>query len=307
MTVATEAMAAFLRDAEAELGQTPWTLAQVEPRPHPIGTVREIAEVALRVLAPRGEAFMSELRRWRGPDPYPAKQTRVGAHPWKNRLDAEDVERIMDGEIRAMISPRNRIDLVMRDHHVLDALLYVWDAHGRLPRGPMLHLDRHSDFEPIVPWHGQANGWWGLLAFLLRPDPPHRPILDPARVIYGNALEDDRSKYHPPMIGELNGAHAEVPPSHAGADISLEAALARAEVERPDVVSVDLDLLMPEAQLARGGWILTDPRYLAILSEAAVAVFALSPQFARGGDRVPPIARATSREICEILNRVRRA
>src|SRR5262249_44096118 len=135
------------------------------------------------------------------------------------------------------------------------------------------HVDRHSDFEPIVAWHGQANGWWSLFPFLRRPSgkqdsSPYPEILHPADVIYGTALEEDPAKYDPPMPGPLNGAHAQVPLSHQSTDISVEGALRRAAAGKPDFVSIDLDLFMPKVQFDLAGSMLTDPRYRKMIDRA---------------------------------------
>jgi hypothetical protein len=292
-------MRQLLREGEEALEEEPWVLSAVPSRPHPEGSVRTIEDIAHRCLGERAEAFLFEIRRWRGPHPYPQKQRRFLRSPWKDALDAADLERVLSGETRVMVDPEaDRVHLVMRDHHTLDALLYLYDAFGWMPDGPLLHLDRHSDFEPIVAWHGQANGWWSLLPFLRRPEPPHEAIVDVARVIYGTALA---TAWDEPLPGPLNGAHLQVPPTHRGADLSLERALSEAIRVSPDLVSVDLDLFMPDAQRRLAGWILDDPRYRRVVARARASLFVLSPQFARGGDEVPPIVQASVEAFLDLL------
>lgn len=304
-----------IRDrGEEALGEVPWVLTKVPPRPHPVGTDRTIRDVAARLLGRRATAFMNALSRWKGPkvegdeQPYVGRQETFRAVPFKEALSRDDLETVLKGNVLVMKHPaRDQVQLVARDHHTVDALLYLYDSAGYLPRGA-LHLDRHSDYEELIPEHGQANGWWSLLPFFLRPGARGKEgpeILSPRDVIYGTAVELDPAKYDPPMPGELNGAHENVPPSHDRDRITPEDALARAAELGPDFLSIDLDLFMPAAQDELAGWVLDDPRYQKLVEEARAVLFVLSPQFAKGGDWVKFRMQATPEELGAVLHRAR--
>ncbi|MEZ4236865.1 MAG: hypothetical protein R3F59_12065 [Myxococcota bacterium] len=51
----------------------------------------------------------------------------------------------MRGTVRVMRRGDGRVDYVLRDHHMLDVVLYHARTAGELPRA-LPHADRHSDW-----------------------------------------------------------------------------------------------------------------------------------------------------------------
>lgn len=278
----------------------------VAPALPPPGQRTHVDDVARRALGDEAAArFAARVTRWGGPEDVAADGTRPYTSPQvtfverspERPFDAGALEDVLAGEVAVVRVPGGPTDYVLRDHHVLDVVLYHYVTTGRLPRA-LFHADRHSDWctdaylEARVP--AQAATWWALLPGLKRPD--GTPALDDTAVTFTTAA--------PPvaLAGRDVGASARVPWFVDRAALPWERALDHAGA---DWLSLDLDLFQPLAQwrLTRG--MLRDPRLHGALAAAEVRLFVVSPQFTSGGDVVEPWvvrgSRGTSLRLLRLL------
>ena len=287
-----------------------------------IGARTDIHDVATAVLGPKAAArFDEHFLRWDGPSlhgrgeqPYSAKQTLFEERPFAPRLTNADLETLLGGVALVMRDPKTgQVDYFLRDHHMLDLFLYHYHTTGELPER-LLHLDRHSDFA-WRPWAGdyQAATWWGGLWNLLRPD--GRVLLKQGSVVYGTAVAP-ASDYRKRPIGSANrGAAYTLPLGALRGDANSRArqerwaswrsALRKIAHHLPDVVSLDMDLILPEPQLRLTKKLLRDPRFQRSLTHAKVRVFVVSPQFLEGGDNGTDIRPERMRDCVSLLNVLR--
>lgn len=135
-------------------------------------TRRDLQQVIKESFACNVEAerFENSIERWGGPEdvfsdangswyqPWVGKQQFVHEVTWCDEINEELFDDILGGTIILMrshheseTSSRKRrvqpcIDFLMRDHHILDALL----LHRSMSLGPtpraLFHADRHSDW-----------------------------------------------------------------------------------------------------------------------------------------------------------------
>ncbi len=257
----------------------------------PAGMRSDVRDVARRALVD-GDAdrFDARVARWDGPEdmradgtrPFAAPQLGVVEWPATTRLTMGDVERVLGGDV-LVLRGDGPVDFVMRDHHMLDAVLYHWATVGRLP-SRLFHADRHSDWcrdsflEARRP--DQAATWWRLLEGLKRPG-ADVPVLREEDVVFTTA----RPEAAPAGTRDLAQGQPR-PWFVADADVEWPRALERAEEVRCDWVSIDLDDFQPAAQLALTKGLLRDDRFRRMMAQADVRVFVLSPQFTRGGDKI---------------------
>lgn len=266
-------------------------LAAVVPRRPPQGAVLDIREVVRQALTPESaERFERRVQRWTGPEnliggvrPYATQQLQFAEWAWRERLGREDAELLLSGTVAVLRHPDGRADYVMRDHHMLDVALYHHVAIGTPPRG-LFHADRHSDWcedrylSARVP--DQAATWWALLGGLKRPG-TERAWLPEEAVSFTTALAPTRA------AGTRDiGAHVRLPWWVEPDSLGWEQALAREATREADWVSLDLDFFQPARQLALTAGLIRDPHFHALMHNAAVRIFVLSPQFIRGGDRL---------------------
>lgn len=263
------------------------------PRLPPVGVRTEVSEVEAAVFSEEDAArFARRIDRWTGPEdqldgeqPYATVQRWFEERPWSTRLELDSVEAVLRGTVLVLRSPLGQTDFVMRDHHTLDAVLYQYAATGQLPRR-MFHADRHSDWcadsflEARRP--PQAATWWRLLEGIKRPE-SGAPVMREADVLFTTALAPRRDG----MVGREIGASTRVPGCVDSTALGWEQVLDRPELEDTDWVSLDLDYFQPAAQLRLTGGLIRDPRFASLMARAAVRLFVLSPQFARGGDKIP--------------------
>jgi hypothetical protein len=249
---------------------------------------RDIRDVIREVLPRKSAARFEHLtQRWVGPtdltrseddQPYLAEQTTFIERPDSGPLTSEDIERVLQGKALVLERPGGKCDFILRDHHVVDAVLHRYWRTGELPRR-LFHADRHSDWDGTTVWSAQAARWWRWLETIRRED--GTPILPHLDVTYVTGV----AKREPWMTGtDIGTAYSfpkDVPDPH------WEAALSRLAQAPADWVSIDLDLLQPRPQYELMQGMLADPRFVRALADAEVRVFVLSPQFTNGGDRVP--------------------
>lgn len=259
------------------------------PPPGVRSDIREVARIALD----EGESarFEKRIARWSGPEDVAPD----GSHPYESPqnvfversntapLTMGDVRCVLSGEVLVMRGG-GPIDLVMRDHHMLDAALYLWATSGELPRR-LFHADRHSDWcrdsflEARQP--DQAATWWKLVEGLKRPG-SGAPVLREEDVVFTTA----RAK-----ASSVEGARDLDKPQPwpwflSEKDLDWQAALERDGATDCDWVSIDLDDFQPRAQLRMTRGLVRDARFRSMLAKAKVRVFVLSPQFTRGGDKI---------------------
>lgn len=251
----------------------------------PHGVARDIREVAEEVLVDGDAArFDARVDRWEGPEdpgpngdqPYVARQLGFEERSWRP-LGMQDLDEVLAGTVRVMRGAEGQTDYVMRDHHVLDAVLYHYRTTGTLPAG-LFHADRHSDWcrDGYLATHrpAQAATWWTLLEGLKRPD--GSAVLGEGQVTFTTAAPAET------LAGRDVGASSRVPWWVEQAELAWPQALARAGA--PDWVSVDLDYLQPIEQLVLTRGLLRDARFHGLMRRARVRLFVLSPQFTCGGD-----------------------
>ncbi len=287
------------------------------PTVPPPGEPRDIRALAPEVLeADDAERFEQRVRRWGGPEdetapgerPYAGTQVLFEEAPWTDRLDAAALEAVLRGTVRVMRAPDGPTDYVLRDHHMLDVVLYHYRTTGGLPRR-LFHADRHSDWckdsflEARVPQ--QAATWWKLLEGLKRPG-DGAPVLTEQDVLFttGKAAPTAR------MTGRDVGFSTLVPWFVDTTQVHWRQVLARPEAADADWLSLDLDCFQPAPQLRVCGGLLRDPRFHRMMAGARVRVFVLSPQFTRGGDKIDPWviqgSRASSLRLLNLLRRLPR-
>lgn len=259
------------------------------PVPGHASDIREVVQAAL--VDGDAERFEARIARWSGPEdvdatgakPYESAQNTFIERPWPNVLTMGDVDGVLRGNA-LVLRDGARIDFVLRDHHMLDVVLYAWATSGLLPTA-LFHADRHSDWcrdsflDARRP--DQAATWWRLLEGLKRPG-ADTPVLREEDVLFTTAKAAPRRNTGTRDIG----AELLKPWFLSNADTEWPNVLARPEIERCDWVSLDLDLFQPSTQLAITKGLLRDDRFRAINARAAVRVFVLSPQFTAGGDKI---------------------
>ena len=264
-------------------------LRAIEPAVPPLGEARDIRSVLREVLGEEDAArFEQRTSRWGGPEdtlpggeqPYIAPQQMFRECPWQRHLSVEDLSDILRGTVRVMRS-EGQTDYVLRDHHMLDVVLYHYRSAGHLP-GSLFHADRHSDWcrdgylSSCRP--AQAATWWTLLEGLKRPD--GAPVLGERQVSFTTAKPGPEVA----VEGRDVGASTLVPWWVDRAALSWSSAIEQPGATASDWVSLDLDYFQPLEQLRLTRGLLRDARFRAMMSAALVRVFVLSPQFARGGD-----------------------
>jgi len=282
----TDAAYAFqLRAAEGFTPEVP------EP-----GTRSDIRDVAREVLTPgEAERFERQVHRWSGPEdvvgeagekPYEGVQRTFEEHVWRDALGMSDLDSVMRGNVLVMRNGAGRADYVLRDHHMLDVALYHYRTTGELPSA-LFHADRHSDWcrdsylEARRPQ--QAATWWKLFEGLKRPG-GEQPVLSEQDVFFATG-KAERSV-------SMSGRDSDVPiriPYFLDPDaLHWRSALERPGALSSDWLSLDLDYFQPAPQLRVSRGLMRDARFHALLSDARVRVFVLSPQFTNGGDRIEP-------------------
>ncbi|MDQ3264017.1 MAG: hypothetical protein M3Y59_10190 [Myxococcota bacterium] len=294
-------------------GAYAFPLRSVSPRLPAEGERTEVSAVEAAVFSREDAArFDQRIDRWTGPEdllegtqPYATVQRWFEERPWSPRLGLESVEAVLRGTVLVLRAPEGQTDFVMRDHHTLDAVLYQYAATGALPLR-MFHADRHSDWcqdsflEARRP--PQAATWWRLLEGLKRPV-TGAPVIREADVLFTTALAQRRDG----MVGREIGASTRVPGCVDPTALGWEQVLDRPELEDTDWVSLDLDYFQPAAQLRLTGGLVRDPRFASLMARAAVRLFVLSPQFARGGDKIPEwTLQGTRSASLRLLNLLRR-
>jgi len=252
--------------------------------------VTDIREVARDVMLPgEAERFETRVKRWSGPEdrdtsghqPYVTQQLLFDDRPSSTVLGAADVEMVLRGTVRVLRGPHHT-DYILRDHHMLDVVLYHYRLSGLLPRA-LFHADRHSDWckdsflERRIP--EQAATWWKLLHGLKRPG--GAPVLEEDRVVFATAKAEHQSW----MSGSNVGAATMVPWFLNAGALTWQHALERESV--CDWVSLDLDYFQPSVQLRLARGLIRDERFQRLMLNAPVRVFVLSPQFTNGGEKIP--------------------
>lgn len=276
------------------------------------GARTDIRALAREALAD-GEAdrFAARVTRWSGPEdrgadggqPYLSAQHTFVERAAGDVLDRAALEEVLEGTVLVIRRAAGRVDFVLRDHHVLDVVLYHYRTTGELPSG-LFHADRHSDWCRDSYLHArtpaQAATWWALLPGLKRPG--GAAVLEEHDVIFTTAQP-------PPRDGDGSrdvGASTRVPGCVDRAALGWGDALSRAAERPPDWVSLDLDDFQPAAQLRLTRGLLRDPRFAGMMAAARVRLFVLSPQFTDGGDVVDPwVVRGSRSSSLRLLNWLR--
>jgi len=265
--------------------------AAINARPFPQQAPVHVTAVAQEALAPGESArFAAAVGRWDGPEdlvdgtrPYAAAQQWFMELPWVARLSREHIFRILSGTV-LVLRGEDRCDYVLRDHHMLDVFLYHHRTGGGYPRA-LMHADRHSDWcRDGFLFHrkpDQAATWWSLLAGLKRAE-DGSAVLEEEKVYFATAKAAVRAQAGQRDVGAENLCPWYLAPDQ----ITWQGMLAREGVELCDWVSLDLDLFQPAPQLRLCRGLIEDARFQRIHREATVAVYVLSPQFTRGGDRL---------------------
>lgn len=268
----------------------------LRPRVPPPGTRSDIRDVAREALGDAEAArFATRVQRWSGPDdvvgpdgaqPYQGEQLHFEERGALPVLTPGDVEAVLAGRVQVLQNPDGSTDYVLRDHHMVDVVLYHYRTRGELPRG-LLHADRHSDWcndsflMARVPQ--QAATWWALLEGLKRPHGAGAALTE--RDIFFATAQAERTGR---MSGRDVGFSRRVPGWLDPTELHWEATLERPGALAADWVSLDLDYFQPSPQLALSKGLLRDARFQQLLAEARVRVLCLSPQFTNGGDLVEP-------------------
>ena len=284
------------------------------PAPGQASDIRAIAREVLE--AGDAERFEARVRRWPGPEdtaadgtrPYAAEQLVFEESAPGEPFDGAALEAVLQGRVRVLRGEGGQTDYVMRDHHMLDVVLYHYRTTGELPRA-LFHADRHSDWckdsflEARVPQ--QAATWWRLLEGLKRPA-DGAPVLTEEDVFFttGKAAPTAR------MTGRDVGFHLLVPWFVDPQALHWRQVLERPGVVEADWLSLDLDCFQPAPQLRVCGGLLREPRFHGMMARARVRVFCLSPQFTNGGDKIEPWtiqgSRASSLRLLHLLRRLPR-
>lgn len=252
-------------------------------------TVTDMAWVLQQVMSLEDAArFEAGVGRWSGPEdalpdgtrPYVNVQRMFVECGWPARISSGHVEDALRGVVQ-VFRGATQVDLVMRDHHMLDAALYVYATTGALPRR-VLHADRHSDWADDRHLRArrpdQAATWWALFHGLKRPD--GAAALEEQDIHFFTAMAEVAG-----APGRNIGAHVRVPGFLDPSSLDFASVVQRMGATPPDWVSLDLDCFQPAAQLRAARDALRDPQLAHWMRGAAVRVFCLSPQFTRGGDR----------------------
>ena len=281
------------------------------------GSSRDIRDIAQEVLE-EGDAarFEQRIHRWVGPEdmtedgerPYAGQQLLFEEGAWRDTLGAGELEAVLRGTVRVMRGADGQTDYVLRDHHMLDVVLYHYRTTGELPRA-LFHADRHSDWckdsflEARTPQ--QAATWWKLLEGLKRPG-DGTPVLAEEDIVFttGKAAPTAR------MTGRDVGFSTLVPWFVDTARLHWSQVLTRPGATGADWLSLDLDCFQPSPQLRVCGGLLRDPRFHGMMAAARVRVFVLSPQFTNGGDKIDPWtiqgSRSSSLRLLNLLRRLPR-
>ncbi|MGQ0507579.1 MAG: hypothetical protein ACT4TC_19930 [Myxococcaceae bacterium] len=246
-----------------------------------VGAETDIRELLLTLLGEEAAArFERRVKRWSGPDQYESEQVLFREAGARDRLNAEDVEQVLDGSVLVLRND-GRTDYVMRDHHMIDVACYHFATSGTFPSA-LFHADRHSDWcrdanlsRPVE----QAATWWALLEGLKRPNGV--PVLRERDVFFVTA----RAAHEAWMPGREVATSLTVPGSVDTSEMDWAHVLERPEVLTADWVSLDLDYLQPSPQLRLASGMLREEQFARLMKQAKVRVFVLSPQFTRGGDR----------------------
>ncbi len=261
------------------------------PEQPAVGVRRDIREVCAEVLTAESlSCFAAKVRRWAGPDdagsdgsqPYQGEQLFFEERGDTPKLATSDLETVLRGTALVLRGHSGATDYLLRDHHMVDVVLYHYRTTGTLPGG-LFHGDRHSDWcrdgvlaaGPV----DQAATWWKLLEGVKRPD--GASVVREDAVHFANA----RAEHQPWMPGREAAGSFTFPGSLEPDALHWEQTLQRPGAVDADWVSVDLDYLQPSPQLRLAGGLLRDERFGSLLRNARVRVFVLSPQFTRGGDR----------------------
>ena len=260
--------------------------AKLAPAVPAVGTRTDVEAVArMALIDGAAERFAARVARWSGPEDlrdgaaaYASEQRTFLEGGARSTLGRGELEGVLRGAVLVLRSGR-QTDYVVRDHHMIDVALYHYATTGELPNA-LFHADRHSDWcrdsflEARRP--PQAATWWKLFEGLKRPD--GSPVLREEDVLFTTARVAG--------TGDIDyGALAPFAPTEEA--LRWERVLDQPHLGEVDWVSLDLDDFQPLAQwkLVRG--MLRDARFLALLARARVRVFCLSPQFTKGGDKVP--------------------
>ncbi|SEU09836.1 hypothetical protein [Stigmatella erecta] len=262
----------------------------------PLGTVSDIRDVAREVLGEEAAArYEQRIHRWTGPEdvvgeagakPYEGRQLTFQECPWQDTLRLADLDRVLRGTVQVMRGPGGQTDYVLRDHHMLDVVLYHYRTAQALPSA-LFHADRHSDWckdsylEARIPQ--QAATWWRLLEGLKRPG-SGAPVLTEQDVHFTTAAASRTGS----MSGRDVGASVRVPWFLEPAQLQWSHLVEQPQALASDWVSLDLDFFQPAPQLRVSRGLLRDARFQGMLAQARVRVFVLSPQFTNGGDRIEP-------------------
>jgi hypothetical protein len=259
-----------------------------------LGQLSDIRAVAAQVLAD-GEAqrFEQKVQRWSGPEdvvageqPYAGQQLTFVEADAPGALTRAQLDTVLRGTTLVLRGPTGPCDYVLRDHHMLDVVLYHYRTTGELPRA-LFHADRHSDWckdsflEARTPQ--QAATWWKLLEGLKRPHTGEALIRE-QDVFFTTGTASRTTR----MSGRDVGVSVRVPSALDAERLDWPHVLEQPGATEADWLSLDLDFFQPAPQLRVSRGLLRDSRFHALVSQARVRVFVLSPQFTNGGDRIDP-------------------
>jgi len=290
-------------------------LREPSPALPALGSQSDIRHVARTVLEDEAaERFEQRIARWSGPEdvvgeagekPYEAQQLTFEECPWRETLTLADLEAVLAGTIRVMRGPSGQADYLLRDHHMLDVVLYHYAATGELPRA-LFHADRHSDWckdsylEQRRPQ--QAATWWRLIEGLKRPGSAE-PVLREQDVFFTTAQAERTER----MSGRDIGFSTRVPFFLDPDALHWRDVLEQPGATQADWVSLDLDYFQPAPQLHVSKGLLRDARFHTLMAQARVRVFVLSPQFTNGGDRIEPwVVQGSLPSSLRLINLLRR-
>jgi hypothetical protein len=261
-----------------------------------LGEPRDIRDVAREVLEDgEAERFERQVRRWSGPEdvvgeagerPYAGQQLTFAESGQQGTLRMEHLDAVLRGTVLVLRGRTGQLDYVLRDHHMLDVVLYHYRTTGELPRA-LFHADRHSDWckdsflEARTPQ--QAATWWKLLEGLKRPHTGDS-LLGEQDIFFPTGAAPRTAR----MSGRDAGVSCRVPSTLDPERLAWPHVLEQPGATQADWVSLDLDFFQPAPQLRVSRGLLREPRFHALVSQARVRVFVLSPQFTNGGDRIDP-------------------
>ncbi|MDC0714652.1 hypothetical protein POL68_39755 [Stigmatella sp. ncwal1] len=221
-----------------------------------------------------------------GEKPYEGRQLTFQECAWRERLSLKDLDTVLRGTVQVMRGPAGQTDYVLRDHHMLDVVLYHHRTTQELPTA-LFHADRHSDWckdsylEARTPQ--QAATWWRLLEGLKRPE-SGAPVLTEQDVFFTTAAAA-RTKG---MSGRDVGASVRVPWFLEPGQLLWSHLVEQPQAMAADWVSLDLDFFQPAPQLRLSHGLVRHARFHGLMAQARVRVFVLSPQFTNGGDQIDP-------------------